>query len=383
MISPQTTYDRVKVLLLYWEKSDLKGLKREIDRLERVFQDIFKFQTNSWAIPSKNSASDLLRLELGHFVQGARKKELLILYYGGHAESKDGVCAWYALKEGGPSLDWSSHSTTVTDTPSDVLFILDCCNASSAAAAFSGGQARLGNNWLLASSGMDKFAEGVSRMDFTQLMTRELKDLAYRFQFQLGAKFSSEDLHTAMHLDHWRRLRTSAVHIRLNRKPCGPIDLTPLDIGKVIENEDEYDSYDETEQIPVIEGLGKQETPLPPKMSQRWASVDIVLVPGGSGNLSSSFSGQRGSEICLWPRDVLCFELERQGIRCLLLPFQFRWNDHSYSKTEFERCSHKLAKDLISFREGCEQIPLVFLAYGRGCTVVRRVIHFLSGTWGQ
>lgn len=361
-------YTSVKVLLLYWETRDeiLEDVDREVDKLKRLFTNDFCFNVEIWKLPCDGTVKRQLPHKLIDFSDHAREGELLILYYGGHAGNEAGSCTWYAGVDG-HSVEWNNLAQILTNNHSDVLFILDCCEATSAVAAFSGGQARHGANWLLASSGIDKKADAVSRTDFTRLMIRTLKDLANDFYENDLPRITSEDLHTALHLDHWQRLRTNAVHVRLNRNSSGDIDLTPL-ISRNVRHENE-------------DGFKYQlEYPLSSASTLPTDVLDILLVPGGNGNPVTSFKAKLNDGNCMWPQDILIPRLEAGRISCRLLPFQHHWNGQGYSYYEIqmlERSSKALAFAVYKKWKISPRRPLLFLAYGRGCTVVRKALHNL------
>jgi hypothetical protein len=104
------SYEAVRVLLLTWEANDL-GLKTpergslildETMNLERVFRDVYHFETTHYSIPSVNPESKV-HLELSKVIDDLsdkstveRKKVLLIVYYNGHGVVKDGMLIWSA-----------------------------------------------------------------------------------------------------------------------------------------------------------------------------------------------------------------------------------------------------------------------------------------------
>ena len=86
---------QVAVLLLQWEEDDL-GVKSEIQNLRDVFAQSYRFQTETWAIPSaKAVAATAARIDA--FISAKDQNDepvdkegnLFILYYGGHAYQGD------------------------------------------------------------------------------------------------------------------------------------------------------------------------------------------------------------------------------------------------------------------------------------------------------
>ena len=84
--TPSTQYDAVYVLLLRWEEDDL-GTAGEIQELQDVFRNKYHFETESWEIPSVGAYNRLSQKVLD-FQKDKSKRDLLILYYGGHAVGK-------------------------------------------------------------------------------------------------------------------------------------------------------------------------------------------------------------------------------------------------------------------------------------------------------
>lgn len=78
---PAHPYTAVTVLLLRWTDDDL-NVQVEIDRLKNVFDLQFKFTTEQWNIPSKNSTRALQGKLFGFQEAHQSESELLIVYYG-------------------------------------------------------------------------------------------------------------------------------------------------------------------------------------------------------------------------------------------------------------------------------------------------------------
>ena len=90
-------YTSVYVLLLQWEADDI-GVKEEIFLLRQVFRNQFNFNVENWYIPSSNSFHSL-QDKIYDFQKAHQSKwELLIVYYGGHAEAdtRRGRSIWHA-----------------------------------------------------------------------------------------------------------------------------------------------------------------------------------------------------------------------------------------------------------------------------------------------
>jgi len=376
----QSTNRNVHVLLVRWEHHDIVGLNEQIDQLRCVFTEKFRFQVETWCIPSHRHAMALLSEKLHSVAHNAGPRDLVILYYGGHATNAD-TCVWAERASGGYTLSWSGLTGLLSCHPFDVLYILDCCFASRAASAFHG-LATGGSNWLLAASGTNVTASSSPRFNFTQRLTAVLADLAEHCQLGSWKKVTSEDVHTILHLDHGRALETNAVHVRLNRAPCDHIDLTPL-LWRDLPH-DEY--FDEFSLIEVE--AGRSPWPTAPgllldyfpsySLASSEPNLDVVLVPGGYGNPYSSFQ----SDGFYWPENLLYKELLHIRIQPRFLAFNYHWTHSTYSPSGFEKCFRRLAKDLGAIRastRGDVRRPILFIAYGRGCTVVRSVVQEMFG----
>jgi hypothetical protein len=86
-------YTKVKVLLLSWEDDDL-GVASELKNLGAVFERAFRFETESWGIPRFGS-EEALTNRVFKFRSCAAPDQLLIVYYGGHADRlPHNHCIW-------------------------------------------------------------------------------------------------------------------------------------------------------------------------------------------------------------------------------------------------------------------------------------------------
>lgn len=81
----QTPYKQVFTLLIRWEDDDL-GVEREIDDLVRMFRDTYRFDVQTWLIPSgRHRYSALIQRVSAFLAENDADEALFILYYGGHA----------------------------------------------------------------------------------------------------------------------------------------------------------------------------------------------------------------------------------------------------------------------------------------------------------
>lgn len=86
--SGKSRYQAVHVLLLSWDEDDL-GVLRELDRLSRVFTDLYGFNTEKWLIPSEDSHGELGDRLRAFTKTHAEENVLLIVYHGAHGFLND------------------------------------------------------------------------------------------------------------------------------------------------------------------------------------------------------------------------------------------------------------------------------------------------------
>lgn len=174
-------YDRVHVLLLHWEDSDLPGCIEEANALKKVLAEQLSYQVQHWAIPSKDSQV-LLRLQILHFLTKLiPTRSLGIIHYGGHGDddtepNESGVrerkSVWASHTTGGSTLSWSKIQSMLGEVKADLLLILDCCFA--AQNMRNRGRIIPSNVELLASCGKGLRTPGPGRQSFTMAVIREL-----------------------------------------------------------------------------------------------------------------------------------------------------------------------------------------------------------------
>jgi hypothetical protein len=142
---PQQPYATVHALMISWEEDDLRT-EHEISKLKTLFEDVYRYSTNHYKIPSSDAPEFDLDLVLSqtNYHHGRNEDGLLIIYYGGHGElekkTSDSIWkAWRSPPTGpsacaprSPQLNWSDVQRTAMRARGDILFILDCCYASGA-----------------------------------------------------------------------------------------------------------------------------------------------------------------------------------------------------------------------------------------------------------
>lgn len=212
-------YNNVEVLLFQWEADDL-GVNTEVQRLERLWRSQYNFMTYSRRIPSEDAEDYVIR-EIMNFRRGKGPRDLLIVYYGGHACGSASQCFWFAKRtHSSPMLNWLAVQHLLLEHPVDVLLILDCCSATYGARGSS-----MGDNWFLGASAKESSATGVSWRSFTAAMIRELERRA-EIHRENGLPFTVHSIHGALSLD--RDLGITPVITRLTDHECEGTDLTPL-----------------------------------------------------------------------------------------------------------------------------------------------------------
>ncbi|KAL8670440.1 MAG: hypothetical protein Q9168_005021 [Polycauliona sp. 1 TL-2023] len=214
---PSTSYTSVHVLLLRWVKDDL-NVQDELTSLGRVFEDQYHFATEQWNIPSLNSTR-ALQTKLYDFQNCHQSEdELLIVYYGGHADAdrRRGRSIWAAnVSPDSPTLAWSSLQHLLENAVPHVLIILDCCYAANAARDTSEGTTKE----LIAACGRENPTLGVGARSFTSALIEELQ--------AFGAQpFTAAMLHSRLITMRWR-LAFTPVYALLSEHGGHSIELAP------------------------------------------------------------------------------------------------------------------------------------------------------------
>jgi len=83
----RSEYDRASVLTLYWEVDDFEPpCKTEVEIVNELFRNDFRYETETFVIPSENSYN-MLELALVDFkCRNDGPNNLLIVYYCGHGD---------------------------------------------------------------------------------------------------------------------------------------------------------------------------------------------------------------------------------------------------------------------------------------------------------
>ncbi|MCJ1382775.1 hypothetical protein MMC17_005888 [Xylographa soralifera] len=173
-------YDGVYVLLLRWADDDLKTYT-EIAALDKVLSRSYHYTTQSELIPSKDPKKFLQEKVMDFRREHDKENEnnLLIVYYGGHGVKPSDLkpknqSVWAANKKSdSATVNWTKIQPLLAeDAVSDVLFILDCCYASTAGTR----GAIKGSKEVLAACSMEDKTTGVHDNSFTSNLIEILEE---------------------------------------------------------------------------------------------------------------------------------------------------------------------------------------------------------------
>jgi hypothetical protein len=229
---PQQPYSAVHVLMISWKDDDLRT-EHEISKLKALFEDIYRYPTNHYKIPSNDSPEFDLEFVLSqtNMQHGRDEDGMLIIYYGGHGElekkSSDSIWkAWKSPPTGSsinlprsPQLNWSDVQRTAMKAKGDILFILDCCYASGAIrAAHNAPRGHTTRREMLLASGNEKAS---NQNSLTKAIICELDQLR-------GSPCTISSLHSKLmenQLEHG--LRPTPIFTCITGAPAG-VTLVPL-----------------------------------------------------------------------------------------------------------------------------------------------------------
>ncbi|KHN95215.1 Zinc finger, C2H2-like protein [Metarhizium album ARSEF 1941] len=120
-------YADVSVLLLSWEED--RSVDDDVAAFEQLLQDKYNYATQRWQIPTVPNPSIKLGVQMASFLENARPKHLLIIYYAGHGYvGVDGHVYWACNgREDAAKLKWDGVRCLFEDAQSDILLLLDSC----------------------------------------------------------------------------------------------------------------------------------------------------------------------------------------------------------------------------------------------------------------
>ncbi|KAF6225630.1 hypothetical protein HO133_009630 [Letharia lupina] len=184
LIAKNPKYDRVKVLLFYWEDGE-PDMKKEAKGLMNIFHDGYGFAVEEFIIPANEKADSKFMLfliaEIVKIGDEDGENKLLILYYGGHGEwdKEHNTHLWKPVREKNHrlsevSIPLEGVRCILKTAGCDLLLLLDCCFS---LAMMGDDFACKRRTWLLAAAGNVEKAGGTPGKTWTAAITHELKGL--------------------------------------------------------------------------------------------------------------------------------------------------------------------------------------------------------------
>ncbi|ETS82979.1 hypothetical protein PFICI_04855 [Pestalotiopsis fici W106-1] len=149
MLAKPQTYDNVLACFITWEDNNYSQIIESAGELRRLLEDEYGYMTEEVKLESSDDelGSDPLRQfnrEISAHVDSIGRKtvpsgkklgnSLFILYYGEHGDydSSSRKGSWFNRQIKEPSrLEWDSIELIITLATCDVLFLFDCCHATS------------------------------------------------------------------------------------------------------------------------------------------------------------------------------------------------------------------------------------------------------------
>lgn len=181
-------YDRVEVLLLYWQDSDVPDCKTEANCLERLLRGRFNYHVQHWAIPSQDSQLLLDGRINGFLTALTQPRSLGIIHYGGHGDADSDVdetgvaprkSVWASHGDAqalhGSVVAWSQiqERLALVQAKADILLILDCCFA--AQNLRNSGRVLPANVEVLAACASRLITPAPGKSSFTSAVIREIQ----------------------------------------------------------------------------------------------------------------------------------------------------------------------------------------------------------------
>lgn len=126
-------YDRVKVLLVYWSHGQYREMQDNAEAIGNMLHNSYHFEIEK--VPLSNDIPAInLNLKMYAAMEDlskASKQNLLIIFYCGHGVSDtDGRLLWKPEEETSVELRWDTSQDNLLDADCDILFLIDCCQAS-------------------------------------------------------------------------------------------------------------------------------------------------------------------------------------------------------------------------------------------------------------
>ncbi|KAH7417694.1 hypothetical protein BKA64DRAFT_769860 [Cadophora sp. MPI-SDFR-AT-0126] len=130
------------VLLIYWPQNVGFDNLSEVNRMEAVFRNHYRYNIRVLVIDQRNHFNSVNKVPLGFQRELRSSDQLLIVYYIGHGNLGDTMrfeISPHAVENQNPmtlvKLDWSTIQVISQNIDCDVLMLLDTCLAASTIAA--------------------------------------------------------------------------------------------------------------------------------------------------------------------------------------------------------------------------------------------------------
>ncbi|GKU02343.1 hypothetical protein FLAG1_04516 [Fusarium langsethiae] len=193
--SDYSRYSDVQVLLIQWDEDELQ-VEDELNELRRVF-NLYGFTTNKFRIPTSNSHRKLNQKVLSFVEEHENEDTLLIIYYGGHGViNKARQSTWSCKRDKSyATVEWSAIQTLFETAKCDVLLLLDCCAAASAAPLTERTTYMIET---IAACGFETWTSSPGTQSFTHTLIEVLKEWASQLPFS-AAMLHSEILRRLKH----------------------------------------------------------------------------------------------------------------------------------------------------------------------------------------
>ena len=218
-------YDRVLVLLVYWEESDVPSLNEAALELKALFEYDYGFEVDTHVLKNGNGETNReIHREFSkklnqtiEAIDSEEKNNLFILYYAGHGamlkrKGKPDERVWQPEESSSSHLPWKEFQRDLRKICSDILFLFDCCYAS--------GMIDDDEEWerrceILCASGAREKASATRKRSFTRAIVQELskrKNVEGRHVLWFHTLLTSTeicDLYGLSQTPVWRRYSSS------------------------------------------------------------------------------------------------------------------------------------------------------------------------------
>ncbi|KAL2075018.1 hypothetical protein VTL71DRAFT_8798 [Oculimacula yallundae] len=252
-------YKRVVALLCCWE-DDEEGCWGELVRLQTVFEKSYHFETDLYPMPSQNPESSLLT-KIEEIKEKVEDEEtLVILYYGGHGAmrgKKEASFEWHCLGDYltyiGDDEDhdrplsqlrmrhdpnrfvspvrWPVVEKALRSIQSDVLVLIDGCEASSALAQVKADGSSRRMDFIAACGGHDAGTPVPGKMTYQYRLGRTFTDMLIHV---LEAKVEGQEAFTVADLHLSIVQRILEVKLETKRAPPTPLHFSVGAINGII-----------------------------------------------------------------------------------------------------------------------------------------------------